>query len=320
MDDNLRVCIFGASGFVGRRIVREILRRHPKAEILALSRLNKVPVASNITWHSADLLKDDWTDIRDKIVSFKPKWIVMMAALTLYNPPETEWDNYFMMNSKIPALVANLKNCNQLPDDAQILWASTDMVFDGDHAPYSSSSERSPLTIYGISKKSGEDALLGSALVVRFPQLYGLGGTFFQNIYDNLLKNDAKLNNGETIEKIKLFGDEWRSVALGSDVARIAVDFLEHATNEDCNKVWNFGGPSRVSRFELGAALAERLGFRKESMLEEVATASIIKDVKRPADLTMDSTETYEKLSSWGCALPLSLSEGVKKAVDEGPV
>jgi dTDP-4-dehydrorhamnose reductase len=156
-----------------------------------------------------------------------------------YNPPDSEWDNYFLINSKIPALVVSLKNSSSLPDGTKILWASTDMVFDGDHAPYSSTSERNPITIYGISKKSGEDALLGSALVVRFPQLYGLGGTFFQSIYDNLLKNDAKLKSGESIERIKLFGDEWRSVALASDVARMVVDFLQHSTEEDLNKVRN---------------------------------------------------------------------------------
>jgi hypothetical protein len=82
------------------------------------------------------------------------------------------------------------------------------------------------------------------------------------------------------------------------------------------------------------------MGLNTDMMLEEVATASIIKgaalvghdvafsqilirfivDVKRPADLTMDSKETYDKLSSWGCSLPLSLSAGVARAMEEGPV
>lgn len=66
-------------------------------------------------------------------------------------------------------------------------------------------------------------------LVVRFPQLYGLGGTFFQTIFENLSKPNAR---------ITLFNDEYRTVALGSDVARMCIDFLEHATPEDYKQVF----------------------------------------------------------------------------------
>jgi hypothetical protein len=51
MEEKFRVCIFGASGFVGRRIVREILHRHPDAQILTLSRSNKFQETSNVLWY-----------------------------------------------------------------------------------------------------------------------------------------------------------------------------------------------------------------------------------------------------------------------------
>lgn len=141
------------------------------------------------------------------------------------------------MNAEIPKSFADLKPL--LPLGAKILWASTDMVFDGDHAPYHPQHERNPLTVYGLSKKAGEDFLLGSALVVRFPQLYGLGGTFFQSIYETVSKiSNENSQSSQPSAAMKLFGDEWRSTALGTDAARMALDFLEHSTPEDTSQVF----------------------------------------------------------------------------------
>lgn len=101
------------------------------------------------------------------------------------------------------------------------------MVFDGYHAPYSPSDPPNPTNFYGQTKAEAESLLKGKCLIGRFPLLYGLGGGFFQVIYDTLAKG----------EPIDLLCDEFRSVAWATDVARIVIEMMVQYESLDKTKV-----------------------------------------------------------------------------------
>jgi len=65
---------------------------------------------------------------------------------------------------------------------------------------------------------------------------YGLGGGFFQIMYDALKKG----------EPLELFNDEYRSFCLGTDVASMIIELLLKESL-DLNKVWHVAGPVQAS-------------------------------------------------------------------------
>ena len=64
-----------------------------------------------------------------------------------------------------------------LPDEIPLCFISSDYVFDGDHPPYSESSERNPINVYGQLKVEAEDLVFQRSLgsVLRIPLLIGSG-------------------------------------------------------------------------------------------------------------------------------------------------
>jgi len=298
MDANQFV-VLGATGFVGRRLCRLIAQQFPTAKILALGR-KEMEICPGVISSSIDLIKD-FDKAVAAIKAFSPNYIIQLAARTSFSPPKEEYEAYHILHTAIPIQLTLL--AEEL--HALFVYTSTDMVFDGEHAPYTIHSKTSPLTIYGQSKAAAEEKLLGKAIVARFPLMYGLGGSFFQVMYD-------KLSNGETLS---LFEDEYRTVCWSTDAANMLLVLIKK--NVDKNKIWHLGGPRRVSRYDLGVALAEAAGFDKK-LVRPTKVKDFMADQKRPADLSLNSEETYKLLDKKD--LPKDLAEGVKAALAEGKV
>jgi dTDP-4-dehydrorhamnose reductase len=72
--------------------------------------------------------------------------------------------------------------------------------------------------------------------VVRLSVSYGLGGGFFQIMYD-------ALKRGETLE---LFYDEKRSFCLGTEVVSMLIELLLKETL-DLTKIWHVAGSVQAS-------------------------------------------------------------------------
>jgi dTDP-4-dehydrorhamnose reductase len=104
--------------------------------------------------------------------------IVNCVAYTAVDKAETEPDLARFANATIPqklALAAEIVG-------ARLIHISTDYVFDGAASqPYSTSSTTNPVSVYGVTKRLGEEHVLGydSGHVVRTAWLYGASGTCF---------------------------------------------------------------------------------------------------------------------------------------------
>ena len=120
---------------------------------------------------------------------------------------------------------------------ARLVHVSTDLVFDGEHAPYSEEDEPRPVSDYGRAKLEAEAFVDG--LIVRTSLLYGKPGG----------PQDAMAARGGTF-----YTDEIR---CPTRVDELAAALLELA-GLDLTGVLHVAGPDAVSRFDFATLLGAR--------------------------------------------------------------
>ncbi len=211
----MRVTIFGASGLLGKALIRE----WREDSVIGLS--------------SSD------ADIRDEkrvdalIQEQRPNWIVLAAAYTDVDGCENDPELAFAVNRDGAMNVAKAAKMV----GARLLFLSSDYVFDGTKAiPYETGDARNPQSVYGRSKAEAEIRLLEllpNCCIVRTSWLFGLGGKCFP---DTILKLAA---NRPTLDVVD---DQRGSPTYVVDLARTIThlcrqnaDGIVHATNiGDC--------------------------------------------------------------------------------------
>ena len=165
----------------------------------------------------------DITD-RNAVMSFvknnEISTIVNCAAYTAVDRAETEIKEAYLVNA-IGAENIALTGC-------QVIHISTDYVFDGHgYLPYQCDETTSPETIYGKSKKAGEEAVLNlaeQAVVIRTAWLYSsFGNNFVKTIY----------RLGTEREQLTVVADQIGSPTYTIDLAQAIVKILPQINREN---------------------------------------------------------------------------------------
>jgi dTDP-4-dehydrorhamnose reductase len=163
----MRVTIFGATGMLGKALMRQ--------------------------WTGDDVtgLGRAQVDIRDPeqvqraIQQTRPEWIVLSAAYTDVDGCEINPTLASAVNTHGATNVAKAA----ASAGSKLLFVSTDYVFDGRNtSPYETSERRNPINIYGKTKAEAEEriiAILPDCCIVRTSWLFGPGGKCFP---DTILK------------------------------------------------------------------------------------------------------------------------------------
>jgi dTDP-4-dehydrorhamnose reductase len=140
---------------------------------------------------------------------------------------------------------------------ARLLFASTDLVFDGRSAPYAENAPPSPLSVYGASKAQGEDRVrVHGGRVVRLPLLFGA----------DPLGRGATASVRAAIAEARPFGlftNEYRTPLHAADAAGALV---EAVVDPDGPNVFHLPGPERVSRWQLAQRLCAVQGLSTEAL------------------------------------------------------
>lgn len=169
---------------------------------------------------------------------------------------------------------------------ARFLLTSTDLVFDGEHAPYRETDVAMPVMVYGGLKIEAEAAVrdtLPTAVILRPALMVGESRGMRRPMYE--------MQNLDAGTPLNLFTDEWRTPVLVDDVCRAVWELL--AT--DVSGTFHLGGPDRLSRVELGRALCRI--FKRD--------ANLIREAKRPADRPKDTSLVSDRLANllgWSAA------------------
>ena len=120
---------------------------------------------------------------------------------------------------------------------ARVIHVSTDLVFDGEHAPYREGDEPRPVSAYGQAKLEAERLLPDDALIVRTSLLYGKPG----GPQERLAADPNAV----------FYTDEIR---CPTRVEELAAALLELA-GSDVSGVLHVAGPDAVSRLEFARLL-----------------------------------------------------------------
>lgn len=267
-----RWLVTGASGLLGGHVLRELLRTEPEASILAWSGRSRSDSIGGVRLEAVDLMNPD--AMVAAVREFRPDYIIHTAAMTAVGDAYARPEDALRINRDATAiLAAEAAACG-----GRFVYTSTDMVFDGDSAPYDEESLPNPVSHYGRTKLAGETAVLAfaGALVVRIPLLYGYPVTPRACTFAGQIR---ALKSGEPL---RLFSDEYRTPIWVVDAARALVVLARG----DIEGRIHVAGAERLSRLEL-IKQAARLLRIESPRIEPISRLSVAGAEPRPADLSL---------------------------------
>jgi dTDP-4-dehydrorhamnose reductase len=173
----MKILLLGKNGQVGTELQRTLLAL---GTLIALDR------------STADLEKPAM--LRTVLETHSPDVIVNAAAYTAVDKAETNREAAQAVNAESVAVIADYAKAR----DALLVHYSTDYVFDGFKAsPYEPADATHPLSVYGATKRQGEEAIVASGcrfLVFRTSWVFSAHGSNFVKTILRLAKEREALN------------------------------------------------------------------------------------------------------------------------------
>jgi dTDP-4-dehydrorhamnose reductase len=269
----MRVTILGASGLLGKALMREWTG----------------DTVIGLTSHAADIR--DAQRVREVLQETNPEWIVLAAAYTDVDGCESNQDRAFAVNRDGAVNVA--KAAKQV--GARLVFLSSDYVFDGKKTtPYEAEDARNPQSVYGRTKAEAEIKLLEllpDCCIVRTSWLFGIGGKCFP---DTILKLAASR------PALDVVNDQRGSPTYAADLARAIVQLcrrnaggIVHVTNAG-NCTW----------FEFAQEIVSSAGLA--TAVRPVSSQQMARPAPRPAYSVLSPTRLRAlgiEMPSWHDAL-----------------
>lgn len=167
----------------------------------------------------------------------------------------------------------------------RLVHVSTDLVFDGEAAPYDESAKPAPLGPYGEAKAEAERELLaldGDIVLVRTSLIYGFLPIDHQTRW--------LLDGIESGSDVRLFTDERRCPIW----VRTLADAMIELANATLRGVLNVAGHRAFDRHTFGMRILERLGIQPPPNVRPSTIAE--SGLTRPRDLTLDTSKAASRL------------------------
>ncbi|HIA69330.1 TPA: SDR family oxidoreductase [Candidatus Poribacteria bacterium] len=241
-----KVVITGASGLLGRALVREFQEQSKFTVIgTAFNRAN-----TNLV--KLDLL--DFDSVSEFLVLHNPDFIIHAAAErrpdVCQNDPETTKALNIHATGNIACVASQIKSW--------MLYISTNYVFDGTLPPYTPNSATNPLNLYGESKLEGEKMIWQNVVSggsLRLPILYGKVETLDESSVTQVAE--------AVVSRSEIEIDDWatRYPTYVDDVAYVCHQILEHrAQNPDFNGTYHWSGNQPMTKYHMAHTMAEVWG------------------------------------------------------------
>ena len=289
----MKLLVTGASGLLGRAVMRECTRAGHEVIGLAFSRVSGALVKLNLT---------DAEAIHGLIQRERPDVVINLAAERRPDVVERDPVAVRKLNVDAPAILAQA--CATLNPPAYLLNISTDYVFDGQNPPYFVDSPTHPLNAYGMSKREGEIAVLDAALPgyatnLRLPVLYG------ETLYNeesavNVLLNSIRSNG----KRIKMDAHAVRYPTNVSDVAHVieqlASLYKKQLHSSGMPETLHFSAPEAMTKYDMCLVLSRlwNLVCKEEvssvQHLDPQYEADPNAGTKRPGHCKLDISATKE--------------------------
>ena len=147
--------------------------------------------------------------IKKVLEKIEPDIIINTAAFTNVDLCEIQLEEAYLINGLGPYYLSSIAK----EQNMKLIHISTDYVFKGDQfSPYEEDHITCPDTIYGKSKKLGEELALifsENVTIIRTSWLYGHGGRNFVNTVKQL---------SDKLDEIKIVADQYGSPTYTKDL------------------------------------------------------------------------------------------------------
>ena len=247
--------ITGANGLIGNYLIQTAPRFAPDWRVLAIVRDGNMPslpyvgrdAVSATPIPSGNVRRLDLTDfvaVRREFQKDQPQLVIHCAAMTVVADAEKNPALARRVNVETTRLLA------ELAADAQFVFFSSDLVFDGRKGNYVETDTANPLHVYGETKLAAEQIVLKNPrhLVVRTSLNAGVSRAGDRS-FNEQLRLALLAGPGMT-----LFTDEFRCPIPAVETARAVWELA----NKSCAGLFHVAGAKRLSRWQIGQLLVKR--------------------------------------------------------------
>lgn len=283
----MRILVTGANGQLGQDLVT--ILNQANHEVLPCDR-NSL----DITNEKACL---------QQVQNFKPDVVVHCAAYTAVDQAETDMDQAYAVNA------VGTRNMVVAAErvGAKFCYISTDYVFDGtSEVPYHEYDNTNPQSIYGKSKRAGEElvrSLSSAYFIVRTSWVYGLHG-------NNFVKTMLRL--GAEKPEISVVNDQKGSPTYTVDLSRFLLDLV----NTEKFGIYHASNAGECTWYEFAQAIfaeAESAGKSFSVKVNPCTTEDFPRPAHRPRNSVMEHlsirTNGFKDIRPWQEGLRAFLKE-----------
>src|SRR5256886_8458467 len=197
----MKLVIVGAAGRLGTALVRKC---REKFDVIGFNHAQ------------LDLANPD--ELRERLCAIDFDLLINTAAFTNVDLCETQRDQAFGINAEAPRILAEI--CRD--KNAKLIHFSTDYVFDGEKSePYIESDPANPISVYGESKRAGEQFVLKTTdrhLIVRVSWVFSTDRPSFI---------DAMIDLARENEQIDAIVDKFSTPTYTRDLDQMLLQLFE---------------------------------------------------------------------------------------------
>ena len=281
----MRILITGACGMLGRDLV-EVLA---EGQELYLLDVQKFPSSLSSQFSTLTLDITDSAKTYREITRINPDIVIHSAAYTDVDGAETNMDLAFRINALGTRNIALA--CQRF--DTELLYISTDFVFDGEKGePYLEFDRPNPQSIYGKSKYWGElyiDSLLNRFYIVRSSWLFGKNGKNFVSTILNLAKQK---------KEIEVVNDQIGSPTYTKDLAQAIAQLIGREGKDSITRASLYGichitNSGQCSWYEFAGEILQD----SDVLLKPITSEELNRPAKRPKFSVLENS--VRKLQGW---------------------
>lgn len=263
MEKRKKILVTGANGQLGKEL-RDLSKKFDQYEFLFLSR-EDMPI------HHFEL-------VRNTFDAFKPDYCINCAAYTAVDRAEQESELAFIINAESVGVLAAVAAAH----NTKFIHVSTDYVYGGNSIiPYKETDPTAPQSVYGASKKAGEEQAFNNdpeAVVIRTSWLYSYYGNNFVKTMIRLMKER---------EEINVVDDQKGSPTSATDLAA----FIMHVVGFPSwhQGIYNFSNEGEITWYDFALEIKKLLlsGCR----VNPIPTSAYPTPAKRPTYSVLDKTK-----------------------------
>lgn len=175
--------------------------------------------------------------------------IINCAAYTAVDKSEDEVELSYCTNvTGVKNLIEICENTNK-----KLIHISTDYVFDGtSNIPYKESDPVNPISVYGKTKREGEEIVLNStvdALIIRTSWIYSSFG-------NNFVKTMLRI--GKDKERLDVIYDQIGTPTYAKDLANACLSLVSKTNQwQKDQKIYHFSNEGITSWYDFATAIME---------------------------------------------------------------